>query len=72
MGSDITRLKGKISQWLGVATGDREVEANGRAAQRNGDKPTRAEVRRETKRVKESHHDYGQRVPPQRVPHTDR
>ena len=72
MSTDATRLKGRISKWLGLATGDRKAEASGNVQERDGHKPSRSEVRAETKRVKAEHHDYGDRVPPQQVPHTDR
>jgi uncharacterized protein YjbJ (UPF0337 family) len=71
MASEITRLKGKIGEWLGMTTGDREVEAHGKL-EKGGQKPSKAQVRNETTKVKESHHDYGERVPPQEVPHADR
>jgi len=71
MSGEMTRLVGKIRERLGIDTGDRKVEAQGKLEQR-GTKPSETEVLRETTKVKESHHDYGEDVPPQEVPHADR
>ncbi len=72
MTSDAKRLKGKIKEWVGDATGDRTEEARGAVEKRTGREPDEAELADETERVKESHHDYGERTPAQRVPHADR
>jgi len=68
----MSRLKGKINKWLGVTTGDRKQEAIGTVQQQEGRNPSEREVDKAVKEVKEEHHDYGERVPPQEVPHTDR
>jgi uncharacterized protein YjbJ (UPF0337 family) len=72
MSPEISRLKGRINRWLGVATGDRKQEAIGSEQERTGRKPDTEQVDRAVKQVKAGHHDYGERIPPQRVHHADR
>ena len=72
MSKDIKKLKGKINQWVGVTTGDRGQEAKGVVERTTGREPTSDELAEAERDVKESHHDYGERVPPQEVPHHER
>lgn len=72
MSHDAKRLKGKINQWLGLTTGDRDQEAKGAVQEEAGHDPSRAEQRAAKRAVKTAHHDFGERIPPQDVPHTDR
>lgn len=65
-------LKGKINKLMGVATGDREQEARGQFQEKTGDNPSPTELQREKTAVKAQHHDFGERIPPQEVPHVDR
>ena len=60
MTSKLTRLKGKVLRNVSIATGDREGEARGQVEEKTGHEPDRDEVREETKKVKASHHDYGE------------
>ncbi len=72
MSSDLKRVKGKINQVVGEATGDREQEAIGTVQEHEGHDPDTAEVNDAIKKVKQDHHDYGDRTPPPEVPPTDR
>ncbi len=66
------QLKGKIKEAIAVATGDRDQEAEGYVERRTGREPTDREQERAKRIVKAKHHDYGDRTPPQRVPHHER
>jgi uncharacterized protein YjbJ (UPF0337 family) len=46
------RLKGSVTRALGWATGDRRVEAEGRAEEATGRDPTDRDVRRAERQVK--------------------
>ncbi len=72
MSPDLERAKGKINRVVGEVTGDRKQEAIGTVQEREGHDPDTAEVNDATKKVKQDHHDYGDRTPPQEVPHSDR
>ncbi len=60
MARNLTRLKGKVLRNLSIATGDREGEARGKVEETTGHEPDAQEVDEETKKVKDSHHDYGE------------
>jgi uncharacterized protein YjbJ (UPF0337 family) len=72
MSNDNKKLKGKINELVGVATGDREQEARGVVQQSTGREPSPKEKDKAKRIVKAKHHDYGDRVPPQAVPHHER
>ena len=72
MSPEISRLKGKINRWIGVATGDRDHEARGAFQEAVGHNPSESQQENATHAVKAKHHDYGERIPPQRVSHVDR
>ncbi|MDP1795583.1 MAG: hypothetical protein Q8K63_15710 [Acidimicrobiales bacterium] len=73
MSKDIEKLKGKINQLVGEATGDRGQETQGAVQRAKGREPkSEAEFEEAKKAVKASHHDYGERIPPQDVPHHER
>jgi uncharacterized protein YjbJ (UPF0337 family) len=72
MSPQMKQLKGTLTRWLGVTTGDRKTEANGAVQELTGHKPTDREQAAATAAIKESHGDFGTRVPPQRVPHEER
>lgn len=57
MGDDVTRVKGKVEEALGWATGDREAEAKGRVEQETGHTPSGPEVEQEEDEVREDHGD---------------
>ncbi len=66
-------LKAKLNKWIGVATGDRKQEAVGTVQEQTGGDPkSDREIDHAVKEVKTAHHDYGQRVPAQKVAHVDR
>ncbi|HVM04062.1 MAG TPA: hypothetical protein VM242_02720 [Acidimicrobiales bacterium] len=57
MGDDATRVKGKIEEAVGWATGDREAEAKGRVEGETGSAPSEDEVDRREDEVREDHGD---------------
>jgi uncharacterized protein YjbJ (UPF0337 family) len=62
MAGNLTRFKGKVLRNVSVATGDRKGEAKGKVEEETGHEPNREELDDATKRVKASHHDYGERT----------
>ena len=57
MGDDVTRVKGKVEEAVGWATGDREAEAKGRVEEETGRTPSDAEVDEEEDEVRKDHGD---------------
>lgn len=57
MGDDATRVKGKIEEAVGWATGDREAEAKGRVEAESGSAPSEDEVDQQEDEVRKDHGD---------------
>ena len=57
MGDDATRVKGKIEEAVGWATGDREAEARGRVEGETGHAPSGDEVDQQEDEVRKDHGD---------------
>ena len=57
MGDEVTRVKGKVEEALGWATGDREAEAKGRVEEETGDTARPGEVEQAEDEVREDHGD---------------
>jgi uncharacterized protein YjbJ (UPF0337 family) len=57
MGDDATRVKGKVEEALGWATGDREAEAKGRVEEETGHQPSDDEVDQAEDEVRQDHGD---------------
>ena len=73
MSKDLKKLKGKINEFVGEATGDRSHEARGRVERATGREPKdKAELEDAKFAVRKKHHDFGERIPPQRTPHHER
>jgi uncharacterized protein YjbJ (UPF0337 family) len=51
------KLMGRITEFLGRWTNDRETEAKGRAEVKTGDDPNERTVERETEQVRRDHGD---------------
>jgi len=56
-GDDVTRVKGKVEEAVGWATGDREAEARGRVEEETGRPADDAEVDRAEEEVRRDHGD---------------
>ena len=54
---DVTRVKGKVEEAVGWATGDRRVEAKGKAEEETGETPDDATLEDVEDEVREAHGD---------------
>ncbi len=54
---DVTRVKGKVEEAVGWATGDRRTEAKGRVEEKTGDSPDESTIEDAEDEVREDHGD---------------